>query len=197
MDEDDDDPDFSRFVAGTVVPKSLLPAIGYVMVCFSELDRQLDLVIAHLLSADKKVGQAITLTSIHYRPRIELFDRLVDLKISDKDDRNKLKTISKNIGKLAESRHRLVHDGFNSYSWNRDEVYLKRREADFEGQKPIPLSKQSLKELGNRMVDIRWRLTRYQRYDPAWKSGASFPWRDRRRRPTPKETPHPAGERAE
>ncbi|MER9856260.1 hypothetical protein [Mesorhizobium sp. M0113] len=43
---------FSRYVEGTIVPKTFLPAIGYVIVAFSQLDVQLDLTIAHLLSAD-------------------------------------------------------------------------------------------------------------------------------------------------
>src|SRR4051812_46073418 len=100
---------YSSMVEGTVVPKSFLPAIGHVVVAFSRLDSQLDLTIAYLLvDARRELGAAIASAIPNYRPRIELFERIVDIKIEDSDDRKRLHMIAKAISSVADQRHRLI-----------------------------------------------------------------------------------------
>lgn len=171
--------DMSRFVEGTVIPKALLPEIGYVVACFSRLDAQLDLTIAHLLGADRSVGRAIAAAVPNYRPRIELCERLVGLKVTDKDDKQKLLRVVSAVGTVADERNRLIHDDMSSYDVGNEKLSLFRKEAIFRGTKPTIITKASLKELGMRSTDLSYRLQRFTKDDPRWKNGAQFPWRDR------------------
>ena len=72
----------SDCVEGTIVPKTFLPAIGFVIVAFSRLNSQVDLTIAYILGADRETGRAFAAVMPNYRPRIELLDHLVGLENS-------------------------------------------------------------------------------------------------------------------
>lgn len=171
---------WSRFVEGTVVPKTFLPEIGHVVVAFSRLDSQLDMTIAYLLvNADRGLGGAIASAIPNYRPRIELFERVIDIKVSDPDDRKALHRLAKAIMQVAEKRHRLIHDYMSSFSHVDERLDLRRKEAMFRPSTlPTDITIPSLKELASQMTDLSFRLQRFTKDDPLWKSGAQFPWRD-------------------
>jgi hypothetical protein len=174
--------EFYSYVEGTVVPKAFLPALGLVVAAFSRLDAQLDLTIAHLLGADRKLGRAIASAAPNYRPRIELFGRIIDLKVEDDADRKLLHRIADAIGSVAEKRHRILHDYASSLSEINQILSLQRKESVFkDGHKTTDITKASLKELGAKMTDLSYRLQRFTKGDPRWKSGEQFPWRDRLR----------------
>jgi hypothetical protein len=185
----DKDGHWSRYVEGTVVPKAFLPAIGYVIVAFSKLDSQLDLTIAHLLGADPETGRAITASSFNYQPRISLLEQLINLKIEDKDDRKKLLKIVGKIGSVAQKRHRLIHDYMHTISYAlhygpvNPVLKVSRKENK---QKLTEFTKPSLKELGSQMLDLAYRLQRFTKNDSRWKTGGSFPWRDKPQKRSPR-----------
>ena len=180
---------FSEYVEGSIVPKAWLPAIGYVIVSFSTLDSTLDLAIADLLGSEpkKEIGLALAAAIPNYRPRIELFQRLIPLRITDEDDQKKLLRVATEIEKVADERHRLIHDYMAGISFGtafpEPILSLHRKEMLFaQKPKPTAISKSSLKELGMRATDLSYRLQRFGKKDPDWKSGAQFPWRDRPRK---------------
>jgi hypothetical protein len=171
-----------EYVEGTVVPKSFLPAIGFVIVAFSRLDSQLDLTIAHLLDANRELGRAIASAIPNYRPRIEFLERIIDLKIDDPDDKKKLRRIMKAVEEVFDVRHRLIHDYMSSLSYVNQRLDLSRKDDVFRKvEKPTAITKASLKELGCRMTDLSYRLQRFTKGDVRWKSGTQFPWRDKPR----------------
>jgi hypothetical protein len=179
----------SSFVEGTIVPKAFLPAIGHVVVAFSRLDSQLDLTIAFLLvDAQRELGTAIASAIPNYRPRIELFERIIDIKVDDDDDKKKLHNLASAIFAVADERHRLIHDYMSSLSFGalnpvaEHRLKLNRKEAIFRKQKPTEITKRSLEELAVRMTDLSFRLQRFTKNDPLWKKGTKFPWRDRSRK---------------
>ena len=202
--ENDDDPwdvyakggAFSKYVAGSVVPKSWLPAIGYVIVAFSTLDAGVDLTIAHLLlgADDRDIRRALAAAIPNYRPRIELLVRLIELKVTGKGDKEKLQKIAKAIEVVANERHRLIHDYMASITYDYrfpPTLKLERKEAVFlQKQKQVKFTKSALKELGTRMLDLTYRLQRFRKDDPRWKRGEQFPWRDR-----PRKQPHQGSHR--
>jgi hypothetical protein len=179
--------EFYSYVEGTVVPKAFLPALGYVVAAFSRLDAQLDLTIAHLLGADRTLGRAIASAAPNYRPRIELFSRIIDLKVVDDGDRKLLHRIAKAIESVADNRHRILHDYASSLSEINQILSLERKESIFRnGRRTTDVTKASHKELGTKMTDLTYRLQRFTKGDPRWKSGEQFPWRGR-----PRSSPRP------
>jgi hypothetical protein len=181
---------YHRFVEGTVVPKTFLPGIGYVVVAFSRLDVQLDLTIAHLVGADRELGRAIAAAIPNYRPRIELFSRIIDLKVPDETDRKFLHKIASATSAVADERHRLIHDYMDSLSVQEQKLNLSRKESIFrEKPKPTEVTVSTLKSLGDRMTDLSYRLQRFTKADPRWKSGAQFPWRDQPRKRSHRQNP--------
>jgi hypothetical protein len=181
----------SSLVEGTIVPKAFLSAIGHVVVAFSRLDSQLDLTIAFLLvDARRELGTAIASAIPNYRPRIELFERIIDFKIEDADDNKKLHKLAKEISVVADERHRLIHDYMSSLSFGsvspvEHRLNLSRKESIFRKQKPTEVTKRSLEDLAIRMTDLSFRLQRFTKNDLLWKKGAQFPWRDRSRKRSP------------
>jgi hypothetical protein len=169
----------NRFVEGTVVPKAMLPVIGYVAVAFSNLDSNLDFTIAYLLDANLATGKAIASAITNYSPRIELFERIVEMRITDNSDKKKLLVLSKAIQSVADKRHRLFHDEPSVYSDGQAQLQLYRKEKLFTGAKPTPFTKASLKQLGDQMIDLSYRLIRYRHANSDWKEGNNFPWRER------------------
>jgi hypothetical protein len=159
---------FSLFVEGTVVPKAFLPAIGRVVVSFSMLDSQLDLTIAYLLvnAERRRIGAAIASAIPNYRPRIELFERIVDINVDNDDDKAKLHKLAKAIYVVADERHRLVHDSMSSLSFGSSpaddpmehRLNLSRKESIFRKHNSTGVTKRSLAELADRMTDLSFRL---------------------------------------
>ncbi|TIT36009.1 MAG: hypothetical protein E5W65_10865 [Mesorhizobium sp.] len=174
---------FSSYVEGTIVPKAFLPAIGFVIVAFSQLDRQLDLSIAHLLGADRDTGRAITASAIHYQPRIDLLKRLIELRVADDADKRKLGKIAEKISSVAQKRHRLIHDYVGKLTQSitippsGPTLNFSRKDT----AKDTEFTEQSLQELGSQMLDLAYRLQRFTKADPRWSEGKSFPWREARR----------------
>ncbi|MBA1140241.1 hypothetical protein [Mesorhizobium neociceri] len=174
---------FSQYVEGTIVPKTFLPAVGYVIVAFSQLDRQLDLSIAHLLGADRETGRAITASAIHYQPRIDLLKKLIELRVADDVDKRKLERIAEKISSVAQKRHRLIHDYVGKLT-HAITIPPSSPTLDFNRKdtaKSTEFTEESLQELGLQMLDLAYRLQRFTKADPSWSLGNSFPWRDRSR----------------
>lgn len=168
------------FVEETVVPITLLPSIGYVVTAFSALDIRIDLTIAHVLKTDRDTAFAFASAMPNYRPRVELLQRLVRLHIKDETKKNKMDTLLKAVMEVADQRHRLIHDYQVSWSHGEERLQLRRKEATFtKERKTTEITKASLKDLGNRIIDLTVRLRLFCKDDPEWTSGAQFPSRDK------------------
>jgi hypothetical protein len=72
---------------------------------------------------------------------------------------------------VADERHRLIHDYMNQLAMVGRGVTLsvERKEAPFRAGKTNEFTKQSLKERGNRITDLSYRLQRFTKNDPLWK----------------------------
>ena len=172
---------FSQYVEGTIVPKSFLPAIGYVIVAFSKLDAELDLMNAHLLGADRETDRARAASNIQYQPRIKLLEKLVKSQVPNDADKSNLLCVISEANAVAQRRHRLVHDYTNQLVHNitippTSPTLTFRRKGQPQNTE---FTEESLNELGNQILDLAYRLQRYRNIDPRWSEGAFFPWRDR------------------
>jgi len=170
-------------VDGTIVPNSFLPAIGYVVVAFSRLDTEIDLLIAYLLgywneaenSRHRTVRCALAEAVFNYQPKITLIRNLIDEMTVQKRDHKKLGNLLDLVQALANERHRLIHDEFTSYSFVGEHAKMYRKGPAH--QHSLTVSKAQLEAFGQQISKVTYRLQRFRKEDPAWKTIELFPWR--------------------
>ena len=189
-----------KYISGTIIPDHFLPGIGYVVVQQTQLDHAVNEMIWFLAKVDPTEGRTITSMIINLSPRLELFRRLTIVNVANEMDRNKLQAICIRAGELAGIRNRISHDRPDSYSKARDEIVFFREEnltdPQIKDRPPTLMTKKSLRELGDEMIEItKWLglyLPRFpDRKHPDWNNDALFPWPDKLQRRPGKPNPPP------
>jgi 3-deoxy-D-manno-octulosonate 8-phosphate phosphatase KdsC-like HAD superfamily phosphatase len=105
---------------------------------------------------------------------------MIDYKVADPTDRKLLHKITSQVARLADTRHRVIHDHMATLTVMQQKISLARKEEMFrKTQIRTDITVASLKLLGDQMTDLSFRLQRYTKNDPQWRSGAQFPWRDK------------------
>ena len=176
-----------NYIPGTIIPDHFLPEIGYVVVQQTQLDHAVNELIWFLAETDLAEGRTITSAIINLGTRLELFRRLIIVKVADEMDRDKLHAIRIRARDLVSERNRISHDRPYSYSKSKDEITLFREEnltePKIKAQPPTIMTRKSLKDLGDEMIKITNWLRLYlpnfpNRKHPDWSNDALFPWPD-------------------
>ena len=189
-----------NYIPGTIIPDHFLPEIGYVVVQQTQLDHAVNEIIWFLAETKLAEGRTITSAIINLGTRLELFRRLIIVKVADEMDRNKLQAIGIRAGELVSTRNRITHDRPYSYNKARDEITFFREEnltdPQIKVQPPTLMTKKSLRELGDEMIKITNWLGLYlpnfpNRKHPDWSDDALFPWPDILQRRHQEPNPNP------
>lgn len=107
-----------------------MSAIGRIMVTYSAFEEHLELVIGQLMGfdiyseTDRNTIWATT-AQLQAKPKIELFQKLVDIRISDPKERDELIELAKEADRLNNDRNDLVHARWVGFAG--DEKFFTRR----------------------------------------------------------------------
>lgn len=107
-----------------------MSAVGRIMVTYSAFEEHLELVIGQLMGFDiySEIDRNTiwaTTAQLQAKPKIELFRKLVELHITDPQERDHLIEIAKDADKLNSDRNDLVHARWVGFSG--DEKFFTRR----------------------------------------------------------------------
>ncbi len=162
-------------VPGTLVPVSFLPAIGLVHVQYSMMELEFHHAFWHLLGAGAEAGMAVTSTILNARTRVELFRHIVQIKVGNESDQDKLLKLATAFDDAAAERNRLVHDQPYVWSPSNQELSFIRSDAWLKPRPMKRFTKQALEDLAMRMFKIAARFQQYRINNPRWHDDEQFP----------------------
>ncbi|TPI55857.1 hypothetical protein FJ417_23530 [Mesorhizobium sp. B3-1-7] len=182
--------DVMQYVFGTLVPQHFLPALGFIAVRQTQMDKAVNQSIGDLTGLDHSSLIALLSPVMNLSTRVEMLERLIPLKIEDIVDRCKLVAIAREVRDLNSLRNRLIHDLPYAYSPSEDSLMFVRSETWTDPQVKASLPKhvtpEGLYELGNRMLQAEiWLGMRFQssgvglEAHPDWLDRTKFPWPDK------------------
>jgi hypothetical protein len=180
-----------QYVWGTLIPQHFLAPLGYVNVRQTQLDNQVNHVIAELLGVDHSSAIAVLAPVMNLTTRLDMMKNLIPLKIPGLRDRCKMETLRREATDLSKERNRLTHDLPYSYSPTEDSISFVRTETwtspQIRAVQPKRVTPDTLIELAEKIGNVQvWMGFRFFRdFDgqpdphPAWLDDDAFPWRDR------------------
>ncbi|MER8672968.1 hypothetical protein [Mesorhizobium sp. M0037] len=177
-------------VPGTLVPEHFLPALGFVDVRQTQMDRAVNLAIGHLAGLDHSALIALLSPVKSLGTRLDMLERLIPLRTTTTNDRAKLEVIRREVALLNGDRNRLIHDLPYGYSPSEDAVILIKAETWTDPQvkisPPKSITTDWLYELGNNMLQAEiWLGMPFHSNGvgvephPNWLDDAEFPWPDK------------------
>lgn len=176
------------YVAPTLFPSTFLPHIGMLMVQFGATDTALNSLIWHLLGAGEKAGRAVTSAILNYRPRALLLEQLADAKVTDSVDKKKLVKLAHEFTRVADFRHRLIHDEVYFSSPTDGTVGVFRSDVVFKPQPPTEISIDNLQYMASLSFHLTARMQQYRIKSTRWNDDEHFPWHDKPLPPPRKKT---------
>jgi hypothetical protein len=136
------------------------------------------------------VAQAILAAIPNHRPRATLLEHLAGAK-AEKPDREKIVTLSHQFLRVADYRHRVLHDEMIWHSPQTETVGLGRAERIFKGQAATEISKDWFDYMGKLAINVMARMQQFRINSEVWRNDEHFPWHGKPPQEPEKTTPQP------
>jgi|SRR6185437_2269610 len=160
----------TEYLPATLIPLSMVPAIGEFVCYFGATDAELNRLIWHVIGVEPDAGREITADS-PYQVRAALLERLAPVRIKDDKDRGKIIKLAQRFMDVASYRHRLLHDESYYLSPSTDTFGVLRAKTKTFTE----FSEKTLSDKTTLCIRLMSRMQQYQIRNPAWNDDAQFP----------------------